>query len=49
MRSQDLVVETCRLIMKASVRGRPECAMSAARPDDVGRAENRGNVSRGTH
>jgi len=42
-------VETIRLIMKASVRGRREWEMRAARPDDVGRAENRENLSKGTH
>ena len=43
------MVETCRVIMKASVRGRPECGMSAERSDNAGKAENRGNLSRGAH
>jgi len=33
--------------MEVSVRGRPECGVSAARPDDTGRAENGENLSRG--
>jgi len=31
------VVEKCRVIMKASVRGRPEGEMTAGLPGDLGR------------
>lgn len=47
--SQDLVVATRGLNMEVSLQGRPECGESAARPDEARRAENGGNLSRGTH
>ena len=43
------MVETSGLNMEVSVRGRPECGVSAARPDDTGRSENGGNLGRETH
>ena len=49
IRPQDLVVATCGLNTEVSVRGRLECGVSTAQPNEGGRSENGENLSRGIH